>query len=287
MTWLAWRQFRAQTALALAVTLAITAVLVATHGHLAHLHDPTNLSAGYQRLRLFGTALIGAPAFIGAFWGAPLLARDLEAGTHRLVWAQSVTRSRWLAVKLGVAAAVTIVVTAAISGVLTWWSLPLDRVGNRIGTANFGQRGIVPVAYALFALAMGTLFGALMKRTLPAMAATLVGFFVVRFGVQLLVRPHLLPSMSVTSPTTGAWVLSTQTRDGAGHVLSSHAVNQILDHPCADGPSCASRTGVHTIVKIQPASHFWALQSWEMGVFLLLALLLTGLSFWLVRSRRA
>ena len=41
------------------------------------------------------------PALIGLFWGAPLIARELEAGTHRLVWNQSITRTRWLAVKLG------------------------------------------------------------------------------------------------------------------------------------------------------------------------------------------
>ena len=45
--------------------------------------------------------MLALPALIGLFWGAPLIARELEAGTHRLVWNQSVTRGRWLAVKLG------------------------------------------------------------------------------------------------------------------------------------------------------------------------------------------
>ena len=40
------------------------------------------------------------PAVTGLFWDAPLLARELETGTFALAWNQSVTRARWLAVKL-------------------------------------------------------------------------------------------------------------------------------------------------------------------------------------------
>ena len=46
--------------------------------------------------------LLVVPAIIGIFWGAPLVARELETGTYRLAWTQSVTRTRWLAVKLAV-----------------------------------------------------------------------------------------------------------------------------------------------------------------------------------------
>ena len=90
---------------------------------------------------------------------------------------------------------------------------------------------------------LGTLIGAVMRRTLPAMAATLLGFFVVRFGVQLLVRPHLLAPVVANRPTTlygraelsspasGAWVLSTRTADAAGHVVSPSAVDNALAAP--------------------------------------------------------
>ena len=54
------------------------------------------------------------------------------------------------------------------SALFTWWSLPFDRTGNRIGTANFGQRGIAPIAYALFALALGAFLGTVIRRTVPA-----------------------------------------------------------------------------------------------------------------------
>ena len=111
------------------------------------------------------------------------------------------TRGRWLTAKLAIAVLAAVVLVGAFSALFTWWSLPLDHFGNRIGTANFGQRGIVPVAYSLFALSLGTLFGTILRRTLPAMAATLLGFFVVRFAFQLFVRPHLLAPVSVSRPT--------------------------------------------------------------------------------------
>ena len=96
MMWLAWRQFRANALLAEAAAVAVTAVLLATQQRVAELAGTDELGTGYESLRLLGTGLIGVPAFIGAFWGAPLLARELEAGTHRLAWTQSITRRRWL-----------------------------------------------------------------------------------------------------------------------------------------------------------------------------------------------
>jgi hypothetical protein len=41
-------------------------------------------------------ATMGIPLLFGVFWGAPLLAREFEDGTHNLAWTQGVTRRRWL-----------------------------------------------------------------------------------------------------------------------------------------------------------------------------------------------
>ena len=131
MTWLAWRQFRSN---AIVATLAIGAVmimLVVTRSHVAGVADLDKLATGYKSLRLFGTALVGVPAFIGAFWGAPLLAHEFEAGTFRLAWTQSVTRRRWLATKLGVVSIAAIAIASGYSLVFSWWSLPFDQLGNR------------------------------------------------------------------------------------------------------------------------------------------------------------
>ena len=118
-----------------------------------------------------------------------------------MVWTQSVTRTRWLATKLAVTGAAAIVVTGLYSPRFTWWSQPLDRFDDRIAAAIFAQRGIAPVAYTLFALALGVLAGAVLRRTLPAMAVTIVGFGVVRFMFQEFVRTHLLPTSTAVVPT--------------------------------------------------------------------------------------
>lgn len=281
----------------------IVATLVATRGHIATTRAE-DLSTGYKSLQLLGTALIGLPAAIGMFWGAPLLARELELGTHRLAWTQGVTRTRWLAIKLGLLGAAAAVVTGVFTLVFTWWSLPLDVGGNRIGTANFGQRGIVPVAYALFALALGTLVGAVVRRTLPAMAVTLVGFFAVRFSVQLLVRPRLIDPVELSTPTTmfgsgssasgsGAWVLTSSTVDSAGHALSSSTADQLMVETChltrdsgdVAWARCAKQVGLHDVISAHPASHFWPLQIWEAAAFGVLAIVLAALAVWWVRHR--
>jgi hypothetical protein len=305
VTWLAWRQFRANAALAAATTVAVVVVLVITRDHIAQVGDPGALSSAYKSLQLLGTVLIGVPAFIGAFWGAPLLARELETGTHRLAWTQSVTRARWLGTKLAVAGLMAVIVTGVFSLLFTWWSLPLDRFGNRIGTANFGQRGIVPVAYAVFALVLGTLLGAMLRRTLPAMAATLFGFFVVRFSFQLLVRPHLLDPVTTSLPNNlfgqrdglsagaGGWIMSTRTVDAAGHALSSAQIDRMLVDAChltrdssrAEWIRCADRLGLHDVVRMHPADQFWPLQGWEAASFLALAGVLAFICFWWIRHR--
>jgi hypothetical protein len=297
MTWLAWRQLRLQAAAAALALAAVTVVLVPTGRHLARLPDPGDLSTFYQSLRLLGTALIGVPAAIGAFWGAPLVARELENGTHRLAWGQSATRTRWLADKLVVVGAVAAALTATFSFLFTWWSLPMDRVGNRIGTANFGQRGFVPVAYALFALALGTFLGLVLRKTLPAMAATLAGFFVVRFAVQLL-RPHLLDPVHVNVPmfgeTTGGWrVPGRTTVDAAGqlfvggdnHLAELCHIGRTANDPTPALAACAQRLGVHDVVSVHPASQFWAFQAWEAAIFVGLAVALVVASFWWLRNR--
>lgn len=305
MTWLAWRQFRANALVAALAMTGVVVVLLLTRSRIATVADPDQLSTFYTSLQLLGTALIGVPAVIGAFWGAPLLARELETATHRLAWTQSVTRRRWLTTKLAVATAAAVLVTGLFTLVFTWWSVPFDDVGNRIGTANFGQRGIAPISYAAFALVFGTLAGAMLRRTLPAMAATLIGFFGVRFSVQLFVRPHLLRPIDTTLPTSlfgqrggpasggGGWILSTKTVDAAGHALTNGQIDNVLADAChltrdsseAAWIRCSEQLGIHDIVRMHPADHFWPLQAWESAIFLGFAGVLAVACFWWIRHR--
>jgi hypothetical protein len=301
--WLAWRQLRANALVAALATAATVAVLLLTRAHVAALAGTDRLSTPYESLRLIGTGIIGVPALIGAFWGAPLVAREIESGTHRLAWTQSVTRGRWLAARLSIAAVVAVVLTGIVSAVFTWWSLPFDRLGNRVGTANFGQRGIAPIAYVLFALALGTLVGAVIRRTLPAMAATLVGFMVVRFTFQWAARGHLVDPVTANLPNAsfgpreglGGWILSSHTVDRAGHLIATGRIDQVLADGCSlgrdDRPDafvrCAHRLGIHDVVSWHPQDHFWSLQLAESAAFLGFTAALVVACMWWLRHRAA
>src|SRR5215510_4439054 len=115
MIWVAWRQFRAQAVTAAIGLVLVGAWLLATGPGLSSeyadgLAGCRSTGCGqfmdgfvdqHQKALLALTLIVlVVPALLGLFWGAPLVARELDAGTHRLVWNQTVTRYRWLTVKL-------------------------------------------------------------------------------------------------------------------------------------------------------------------------------------------
>jgi ABC-type transport system involved in multi-copper enzyme maturation permease subunit len=257
MTWLTWRQMRVQAAAVYALVIGAAVILALTGPRLldkaridANIFD--HLTRTERDLYYAGVVVLAiAPAVIGAFWGAPLVARELEAGTHRLVWNQSVTRSRWLATKLGLTMLVAAAAVGGLTLAITWWSGPIDgalsntngRLPSRLTPVAFAMRGIVPIGYAVFAVVLGVAFGVVLRRSLPAMALTLAVFTAVQIAVPLWIRPHLVPANQVTlsfsrdrlDGITGNpdgtdvtvtlatahpndWILSNNTIDGSGRV---------------------------------------------------------------------
>jgi hypothetical protein len=285
MIWLTWRQFRAAATMMFAALAVLAAVLGLTGPGLADDYSTgiaacTAQSGGCSDFvqRFFNdnsgpflavtAVVLVLPALIGLFWGAPLITRELEAGTHRLVWNQSVTRTRWLAVKLGLTGLAAITAAGLGSLAVTWWSSPIDKTANdfpRMGPLVFDARGIVPIGYAAFAFALGVTAGMLIRRTLPAMAITLAVFVAVQIAMPMLVRPHLIPAVSSTVEIsesnldglssnrtgngpirvdvkaqapgdTGAWVLSSQVVDASGHAADTIPLSP-SSGPCApSGP---------------------------------------------------
>ncbi|MBO0746037.1 MAG: hypothetical protein J2P43_13530, partial [Candidatus Dormibacteraeota bacterium] len=150
-------------------------------------------------------------AIIGVFWGAPLIAGELEARTHYLAWNQSITRTRWLVVKLTMTGLAAMAVTQALSLMLAWWATPISRAVARGAVATplamnqfnplvFATRGITPLGYAAFAFALGVTVGLLVRHAVPAMALTLVLFALLQVAVPLWVRPHLFaPDHTLTA----------------------------------------------------------------------------------------
>jgi hypothetical protein len=207
MTRFAWLQSRTQTLTTLAALAVLAVVATVTGIRLSHLYEnlvapctakgDCGFAAGqfqehYTWLQNgFELVLRLAPAIVGTFWGAPLLARELETGTYRLAWTQSVTRSRWLTTKLLLVGASAVAAAGLLTLTTTWWFRAVDTVGTNQWDV-FDRRNLAPVAYALFAFALGAFLGAVIRRTLPAMAATLGIFAFTRIAVAAWVRPHLL-----------------------------------------------------------------------------------------------
>jgi hypothetical protein len=243
MIWVTWRQFRPQAIAAACALAAVAIVLVATRPGLSagytsaglaacHAHCVTAASIFLDRVGNFDKFLdfagvlliIVAPALMGLFWGAPLIAREIADGTHRIAWNQSVTRTRWTIVKLGLVGLAAIATAGLLSLMVTWWTSPIDAASLAGGSAQaatggngvhvtfngfaearldpviFDARGVAPLGYAALAFALGVTAGVLLRRTLPAMAVTLVAFVAIQVLMPNFVRPHLLPPAHITTP---------------------------------------------------------------------------------------
>lgn len=237
MIWLAWRQCRTQLVAVYVLVAAACAWLAITGPALARLarrnEDVYDLLTSNDRLLYNGGILVlaAAPGLLGAFWGAPTVARELETGTCRLVWNQSVTRGRWLAAKLGFSVLAVAVAVAVLTTAITWWAHPLDgatgdqhgSLASRLTPVAFGMRGIVPVGYAVFAFLLGTLLGLVVRRSIAAMALTLAVYVVVQLAVPLWVRPHLVPTTSTTTVLSAATLQGIGIDDSGTATITAHA----------------------------------------------------------------
>jgi hypothetical protein len=316
----AWLQFRFQVAIAFAVLAIVAIALALTGPNLVHLYNTTLVNCGahgdcstaianflsHDRiLQDLGDAVIALPAIVGIFWGAPLVARELETGTHRLVWMQGVTRKHWLAVKLGLVGFSSVAVAGLLSLMLTWWSSPIDRVNGNQFTSVFDQRGVVPIGYAAFAFVLGVTTGILIRRTLPAMATTLVAFVATRVVVTFWVRPHLMSAvrstlplrmtsamgfnqtnngpLSVTGAKPGGWVFQDNLVGPTGHAVSGSFLSQGACKQNRGSIACVGK--LREMLVYQPASRYWTFQWYETAIFVGVSLILAGLCFWWLRRR--
>jgi hypothetical protein len=222
MIWLAWRQFRTAAWVVGGFLVLIALADLVTGPHLVHVYDTVvktcaakgdcnSVISTFQGddgfLQHFTNVLLLFPALLGMFWGAPLVAREMEAGTFRLAWTQSVTRRRWFLTRVAVVGFATIVATGLFSLMVTWWSSPFDTL-DFAPFGNFEVRDIAPVGYALFAVMLGICAGAVIRRTVFAMGATLVGFTAVRIVVSHWVRPRFASPLHLTAPYSLPYTIS-------------------------------------------------------------------------------
>jgi hypothetical protein len=342
MTWLTWRQFRAQAIAAAAAAAVLAILLVITGPHLVYLYESsgvatcTSLScqsttASFTNalpwwdvvLYLLGIGIMFlTPAVAGVFWGAPLITREIEDRTLPLTWNQSVTRTRWAAVKLGLIGLASMATAGLFSLMLTWWSSPMDSVleipyGHRLSFERFGPvlfatRGIVPIGYAAFAFALGVTVGMLLRSTVSAMATTLGVFAAVQFAWPEWIRAHLIPPVHTIVPLDvanivnvavrngtmivkavptvslqGAWVLSGQTVDASGHPFRAAVTPACQGSNFAACQASLGRFHLQELISYEPMSRFWEFQWVETGIFAAVAAVLAACCIWWLIRRIA
>ena len=338
MTWLTWRQYRVQAAVAALVLAVFATVLLVTGFQLAaqwhtllasctasrtcgSLHEggaPLSSPLGWD----FAVLSLMAPALFGVLVGAPLVAHEFETRTCDFAWAQSITRTRWLAVKVGWLLLAAAVWGGVIAALVTWWSGPRNAAfANAFQSNYFDQQGLVPVAYSVFATALGIAAGATARRTLPAIAIVIGGFIGMRLWISQNLRMHFLAPVTTFygvaanfNPPAGSINTGGGLINKAGQLVTGSLGSVMIDGvpstslPAAcqhlipasasgpNGPSgatlnavygCLQKAGYRQFISYQPISRYWAFQGIETGIYLAVAAALIAITFYAVRRRDA
>jgi len=158
--------------------------------------------------------LPAAFALIAALVGAPLVAREVEQRTHLAAWTQSVPRRRWYAAKTSALAA-GLAAAGLVAGTANAWVQHQLTTGNTDSSrwSWFASANLAPAGEAVLAFALAVAFGALLRRTLPAIGAALAGFTVLllaaRWTVQALTPARKTAGPHFTAPP-GSWVLGSR-----------------------------------------------------------------------------
>ncbi|MFG2672593.1 hypothetical protein [Streptomyces sp. NPDC048445] len=245
-----------------------------------------------QLLGYAGAAMMVLPAAFGMFVAGPMIGRELEDGTYRLSWSQSVSPARWLTAKLAVPAVLTVAGVSVLSAVYGWaWfrargtNYPVQWFEPQV----YGAMGPAPVGYALLCLALGALAAVLVRRTLPAMALTAAAYAVVVL-VMNSVRSGLWPMRTDTTPLGNELRYPSAASDVSVGWMTGGGT-RLGDATCinaSDVDACMARHGaVSQYIDYHPAAHFWPLQLIETGILLVLAAAAVAVAFRVLRRRHA
>src|SRR5215472_127986 len=323
MAWVTWRQHRIALAGAAVFLCALAACLwriglglhqvysaaAGCHPATSPICDQlqTNL-AGMDAILANGYVLQAVPAVIGAFVGAPVLARELETGTFRYAWTQGFSRWRWTLAKLVPLAAAATAGAGAFSFVVSWYYRPYLTNGNLFLPETsplaglFALRGVAFAAWTLAAFAIGALAGLLIRRVVPAIAATLAAYTGLALAAGLYLRQHYAAPLLTSKPNVpgSAWIMSQWWTKGGKFAFAGRPPEGLLEQLCPNPPlgpggkpshvtlaHCLAQHGYAQWTSYQPVSRFWPFQWIEGGWLLALSVLLIAATIWLVRRRAA
>ena len=323
LLWVAWLRYRTALA-ATAALLGIIAIAVITRGMqerhaYAAVQACTPASAAtcrfayltfhdtYGDAGFLGAIFVWVPGLIGAFAGAPLLARELETGTFRFAWTQGVGRMRWLA-SLLVPGALGVAAVGALFGILmTWFKQPLVDAGvvQRIHGSTFPTTGVAVVGWGLVAYSLGALIGLVVRRTVPALAVTLA-LWTGLAALASVARTTYRPPLVTSSMQLGDRDLPVEQWWTHGGVRVGDAqLNQALQalgvqvsgsgQDFQAGPGSSSVDPIQYLLQhgyvqwtsYQPDTRYWPFQGIEFAWLTVLSLLLLAATMWLVRRKAA
>lgn len=319
MIWLTWRQQRLETIIGAAIAALVVIFLLKTGSEMATAYQHMGVSACVARntsptacqnlVNAFQTRFASVtnvitwlnflPLVLGVLLAAPLVL-DLEQGTNRLAWTQSVTRRQWLTVKLVLIVGASVGAALGLMAVMTWWNAPLDHLGSRLNRGQFDFEGIVPVAYTVFATALCLAAGSVLRRAVPAIGITLAGYLAARVSLETFVGYGYLPAVTEhvpfgatpgdPSPPTRADYFINATASIPKEVMRTCFGRSLQPPPPGTAAAqrveaCFGQHGVFASVVYQPAGRFWLFQGVESAVFLGAAMVLLALAVWAITYR--
>ena len=334
MVWVTWRQHRSAL-IGMAIFLGALAAclwllgrqLHHAYGLAAACHPSAspacqNLITSYGPTDSFlapGWPLHVIPPLIGAFLGAPLLARELETGTFRYAWTQGFGRWRWTLAKLVLLAVPVVAVAAALAALFSWYYEPYLTNHNPfllevspLKSGLFDIRGTAFAAWTLTAFAIGALAGVLTRRVILAIGTTLAAYTGLAIAAALYLREHYVTPVTTrnlfdpftTRPPASLLIVHQWWTEGGRAVNQSainHQVNAMWPRLFASAPGASVHAKkAHTLTNVmhsllqhgyaswtsyQPANRFWTFQLIETSWLLALSAALIAATVWLVHRR--
>jgi hypothetical protein len=318
LVWVTWRRYRVTLLVTLGVLAALALELVINGIHMRTAYDALkacrpasaascdfqdgNFTDKYSSIGFLSPILLLLPGILGAFAGAPLLARELETGTFRYAWTQGVGRMRWAAALVVPGAVGIAVILGAFGRLVTWHQQPLVDYGARstLDSEIFPVTGLAVVGWALLGFALAVLAGLLWRRVLPAVATAFVAWFGLAYLAHTLRRTDYLAPLKTTALQMAPhreFISQFWTKGGAR--VSDAVINQKLESLGADvsgqgvkihaGPGQVdpfkylTQHGYQQVTTYQPDHRYWTFQWIEFGWLTVLSLVLLGATFWLLR----